>query len=390
MTASPASPPAAAASGPIPFNRATLAPRQLAYLEQSSRSGQMAGDGPFGAAAAKELSGLHNGAPVLLTPSCTAALELSALLLDLQPGDEVIVPSFTFSSTAGAFALMGARIVFADIDPVTLGIDADQVAALITERTRAIVPVHYGGVPCPPALRALADRHGLLLIEDNAHGLYGSLDGQPLGTFGHLSTLSFHNTKNITCGEGGALVINDPALHERAEILREKGTDRARFFRGMVDKYSWVEVGSSYLLGDLNAAMLLAQLEFGAEIQARRQAAWDHYRAVVGPAAEARGATVFEPGPGVVNAYHLFALLLPDLEARTALLKAAQEQGIGCTFHYVPLHSSAAGRKAGAAPLGCPVTDSVSDRLIRLPLFSDIGPADYERVADVMARLLTA
>ncbi len=377
------------ASSPIPFNRATVAPRQLAYLEQSSRSGQMAGDGPFGAAAAKELSGLHNGAPVLLAPSCTAALELSALLLDLQPGDEVIVPSFTFSSTAGAFALMGARIVFADVDPVTLGIDAAQVAALITPRTRAIVPVHYGGVPCPPGLRTLADRHGLVLIEDNAHGLFGSLHGQPLGTFGHLSTLSFHNTKNITCGEGGALVVNDPAFHERAEILREKGTDRARFFRGMVDKYSWVEVGSSYLLGDLNAAMLLAQLEFGAEIQARRQAAWDHYRAVVGPAAEARGATVFEPtGAGVVNAYHLFALLLPDLEARTALLAAAQEAGIGCTFHYVPLHSSAAGREAGTAPLGCPVTDSVSDRLIRLPLFSDIGPAEHERVADVMATLL--
>jgi dTDP-4-amino-4,6-dideoxygalactose transaminase len=370
---------------PIPFNRSTVAPRQLAYLEQCSASGQLAGDGPFSAAAAKELSALHDGAPVMLTPSCTAALELSALLLDLEPGDEVIVPSFTFSSTASAFALMGATIVFADIEPDSLNLDPVQVEQLITARTRAIVPIHYGGTPASPRLRPLADANGLVLIEDNAHGLFGrGPDGRPLGTAGQVSTLSFHNTKNISCGEGGALVVNDPALHERAEILREKGTDRARFFRGMVDKYSWVDVGSSYLLADLNAAMLLAQLEFGAEIQRRRQQAWDCYRAALAPLAAAGVAQLLDPPPGVTPSYHLFGLLLADLASRTTVMAACQQAGVGATFHYVPLHSSAAGRRVGSAPLGCPVTDNISDRLLRLPLFSDIAPADYERVAEVV------
>jgi dTDP-4-amino-4,6-dideoxygalactose transaminase len=373
----------------IPLNRTTLAPKQLAYLEQCCASGQLAGDGSFSAAAAKELSALHDGAPVLLTPSCTAALELSALLLQMQPGDEVIVPSFTFSSTAGAFALMGARIVFADVEPDTLNLDPAQVEELITPRTRAIVPIHYGGTPASPRLWELADRNGLTMIEDNAHGLFGrSADDRPLGTAGHLSTLSFHNTKNITCGEGGALVVNDPEMLERAEILREKGTDRARFFRGMIDKYSWVDVGSSYLLADLNASLLLAQLEFGAEIQRRRQDASDHYFDVLGPVANELGVQLLHPQPGATPAYHLFALLLPNLETRGAVMAALQEAGVGATFHYVPLHSSTAGRRVGTTPLGCPVTDSASDRLLRLPLFSDISLDEYRQVAEVTAEVL--
>ncbi len=370
---------------PIPFNRATIAPRQVEYLNRCFESGQLSGDGAFTTAASAVLSELHDGARVLLTPSCTAALELSALLLELDPGDEVIVPSFTFSSTAGAFALMGARIVFADVEPDSLDIDPDQVEHLITERTRAIVPIHYGGTPASPRLFELANERGLTIIEDNAHGLFGATGERPLGTLGQMSTLSFHTTKNVTCGEGGALVINDEALFDRAEILREKGTDRARFFRGMVDKYSWVEVGSSYLLADVNAAMLLSQLEFADEIQARRRAAWQHYDESLGDWRENRGVRLLEPPSGTTPSYHLFGMLMPDLESRTALLAHATDNGVGAVFHYIPLDSSAAGRRVGSAPLGCPVSADVSDRLVRLPLFSDIGPDEFERVADVIA-----
>ncbi|MGB8858128.1 MAG: aminotransferase class I/II-fold pyridoxal phosphate-dependent enzyme, partial [Ilumatobacteraceae bacterium] len=245
----------------IPFNRPTIAPHQLEYVAAAFATHHLAGDGSFTKQAAAVLTELHRGATVLLTTSCTAALELSAMLLDLQPGDEVIVPSFTFVSSANAFAVMGARIVFVDIDPGTLNLDEAQVEAVMTDRTRAVVAINYGGVgSVTQSLIDIVTRKGAIIIEDNAHGLFGSLDGKPLGTRSALSTLSFHETKNVTCGEGGALVINDPQLIERAEVLREKGTNRSRFFRGMVDKYTWIDVGSSYLLSDINAAVLLAQL----------------------------------------------------------------------------------------------------------------------------------
>ncbi len=373
----------------VPFNRPLVAPRQVAYLERACASGQMAGDGPFSAAAAKELSALHDGHTVLLTPSCTAALELSALLIDLEPGDEVIVPSFTFSSTASAFALMGARIVFADVEPTTGNLAPDEVAELIGARTRAIVPVHYGGTPCSPTIHQLAAEHGLVVVEDNAHGLFARhRDGAPLGTIGQLATLSFHNTKNVTCGEGGALIVNDPAMEERAEILREKGTDRAQFLRGQVDHYSWRDLGSSYLLSDLGAAVVLAQLEAADDIQRRRGEAWRHYDHIVGEAADAVAVDVLRPEPGCVPSDHLFALLLPDLATRSAFIDELADVGVAAAFHYVPLHSSVAGRRVGTAPLGCPVADELSDRLVRLPLFSDITPAEYERVAEVASEAL--
>jgi len=369
----------------IPFNRAAVAPHQLELVGESFTTANLSGDGPFTKMATQTLSELHGGATVLLTPSCTAALELSALLLDLASGDEVIVPSFTFSSTAAAFALMGATIVFADVEAETLNIDPEQVAQLITTRTRAIAPVNYGGTPVSAKIRALADEHGVLMIEDNAHGLFAAADGRPLGTIGELSTLSFHQTKNITCGEGGALVINDPSFIERAEILREKGTDRARFFRGMVDKYSWVDVGSSYLLADVNAAILAAQLDHADEIQARRAAAWNHYHDALGSWATEMGAGMLEPAAGATPSYHLFGLLMPDHATRTDFLAHTKSEGVLAVFHYVPLHSAAAGRRVGSAPLGCPVSSDVSDRLVRLPLFSDIKVEEYERVAEVVA-----
>ncbi len=354
-------------------------------MQECFSSGHLTGDGPFSRLASEYLSELHGGARVLLTPSCTAALELSALLLNLQPGDEVIVPSFTFSSTAGAFALMGASVVFCDVEATTLNIDPSQLESLITSKTRAVVPVHYGGVPVSSRIWELADEHGIVVIEDNAHGLFGQADGQALGTRGQLSTLSFHGTKNVTCGEGGALVINDPSLFDRAEILREKGTDRARFFRGAIDKYSWVEVGSSYLLADVNAALLLSQLEFADQIQERRRVAVDYYSARLADWGSEHDVHFLTSPDNSQSSYHLFGMLMPSIESRTELLAHAKANEVGAVFHYVPLDTSAAGQKVGTAPLDCPVSADVSDRLVRLPLFSDISQDEYERVAEVVA-----
>ncbi len=369
----------------IPFNRPTIAPNQLDYVQRCFASGHLTGDGPFSVAAAKLLSGVHSGSRVLLTPSCTAALELSALLLNIEPGDEVIVPSFTFSSTAGAFALMGATIVFCDVEEDTLNIDPVQVEQLITPRTRAIVPIHYGGAPASSTIYELADQHQLVVIEDNAHGLFGQVEGRPTGTSGQMSTLSFHGTKNITCGEGGALIVNDPHFFDRAEILREKGTNRARFFRGAIDKYSWVETGSSYLLADVNAAILLAQLEHASEIQERRRVAWDYYSESLADWGEMNGVHFLTSPDNAESSFHLFGMLMPSHEARTELLIHAKENGVGAVFHYVPLDTSAAGLRVGSAPLGCAVSADVSDRLIRLPLFSDISKLEYEQVAEVIS-----
>jgi len=370
----------------IPFNRATIAPYQLEYVAETFESAHLAGDGAFTRRAASTLQTLHGGdCTVLLTTSCTAALELSALLLDLQPGDEVIVPSFTFVSSANAFAVMGARIVFVDIEPDTLNLSLEQVAAVIGPRTRAIVAVNYGGIAAVSTeLLDLAETHDVIVIEDNAHGLFGRDQSGPLGSRSPLSTLSFHETKNVTCGEGGALVINDPKFVERAEIIREKGTNRSRFFRGMVDKYTWIDVGSSYLLSDINAAILCAQLDYRDTIQQRRRSTSTRYQEELAAWSDRQNVDMLHRELATAPPDHLFPILLPDLDARTRMLAYTRQHGVATTFHYIPLHDSPAGERFGTAPLGCPVSTDVSARLIRLPLFSDISDAETSAIIEVV------
>lgn len=365
----------------IPFNRPHRTGREIAYATEALASDHWRGDGPFTRRASALVSAAVDGAPVLLTTSCTHALELAALLLSIGPGDEVIVPSFTFVSTASAFALRGARVVFADIDPRTLNLDPADAAAKRTARTKAVVAVHYAGVACD--LDALADL-GVPLVEDNAHGLFGRWRGRPLGSFGALATQSFHDTKNLACGEGGALVLGDRGLHERAEILREKGTNRARFFRGQVDKYTWVDIGSSYLPSEILAAVLTAQLEGAAAIQAARGAIWDRYHREL--AAWATRAEVARPvlPDGADHPAHLYWLRVADLDVRTRLLAHLRDRGIGATFHYQPLHLSEVGRAAGGRPGDCPVTEAAADTLVRLPLYTDLTAAEVDRVLDAV------
>jgi dTDP-4-amino-4,6-dideoxygalactose transaminase len=310
---------------------------------------------------------------------------MCALLLELEPGDEVIVPSFAFVTTVSAFVLHGARPVFADVRPDTLNLDERQLASLVTPRTRAVVPLHYGGVACAmdPILE-LARRHGFAVIEDNAHGLFGTYQGKTLGTFGALATQSFHETKNVTCGEGGALLVNDPGLVGRAEILREKGTNRSRFFRGQVDKYTWVDLGSSYLPSEILAAFLLAQLESRAALQAARARIWERYREELAGWAEVHGVGLPHVPAGCVQPYHVFYLVLPDLEQRTRLIGHLKERGILAVFHYQPLHLSDMGRRLGGRPGQCPVTEDVADRLVRLPLFSGLTEADQADVIEAV------
>jgi len=318
---------------------------------------------------------------VLLTTACTHALEMAALLLDIKEGDEVIVPSFTFVSTANAFVLRGAKPVFVDIRPDTLGMDESQIERLITPRTRAIVPVHYAGVACEmDAISSMASQRGIAVIEDNAHGLFGRYKGRLLGTFGALATQSFHETKNISCGEGGALLINDPELIRRAEIIREKGTDRARFHRGQVDKYTWVDVGSSYVQSDILAAHLLAQLEARDEIQSARRRTWSTYYERLDDWASANGVKLPLTPPHRDQPYHMFYLILPTYAARHELIARLRRRGILAVFHYVPLHSSPMGRRFDAAH--CPVTDRISDTLVRLPFYNTLTDHEQTRVID--------
>lgn len=368
-------------TAPIAFNRPAMPDAAYRYLREAVANMHLSGDGPFTKRCHAALEAALGAPKVLLTTSCTHALEMAALLLDVRPGDEVVVPSFTFVSTANAFALRGARIVFSDIRPDTLNLDERHLPGLLTRRTRAVVPVHYAGVACEmDAIGRAASAAGVAVVEDNAHGLFGTYRGRPLGSFGALAAQSFHETKNISCGEGGALVLNDPELADRAEIIREKGTNRSRFFRGEVDKYTWVDVGSSYLPSDALAALLLAQLEMKAAIQARRRAVWDRYRtALAGWAAEHRvGLPVVPDHCG--HPAHLFYLLMPTLDDRQALLAHMKARGITATFHYVPLHLSEMGARLGGRPGLCPVTEIVSDRLVRLPLFFDLTDADQDRV----------
>ena len=371
----------------IPFNRPTVAPNQLEYVSQSFSSGHLSGDGPFTARASKILSEIHNGSKVLLTTSCTSALELSALLLDLEPGDEVIVPSFTFVSSANAFVIMGAKIVFAEVDADSFSISARTVENLITPKTKAIVAVNYGGHPSvADDLVALATQHSIVIIEDNAHGLFASDEGTPLGTKSALSTLSFHETKNITCGEGGALVINDPSLIERAEIIREKGTNRSLFFRGMIDKYTWVDKGSSYLISDINAAVLTSQLEHSGEIQKRRHKAFNLYMDGLSDWASKNGARLPHHLAGEDRPAHLFPILMPSLDSRTELIEFAKKQSVGLTFHYVPLHNSPAGKHLGQSIGEFHNTQQITESLVRLPLFSDMSVNDASRVVEVISQ----
>jgi dTDP-4-amino-4,6-dideoxygalactose transaminase len=367
----------------IPFNRPARLGNEFEYIAQALHNGHASGNGPFTKRCEALLEQLLGVPRALLTTSCTHALEMTALLLNIQPGDEVIVPSFTFVSTVNAFVLRGARPVFVDIRPDTLNLDEQQVEAAITPRARAILPVHYAGVGCRmDALNDMARRHNLSVIEDNAHGFLGRFRGQCLGTFGALATLSFHETKNFTCGEGGALLINDPALVERAEILREKGTDRSRFFRGLVDKYTWVDVGSSYVLSDILAAYLLAQLECHERVQLTRAGIFRRYAAAFADL-EAAGKLRLPIVPEDCDqAYHMFYLLLPSLEQRDVLIRHLKSQNILAVFHYVPLHLAPMGLRFGYTERDCPVTQDVSQRLVRLPFYNDLTEADQARVID--------
>jgi dTDP-4-amino-4,6-dideoxygalactose transaminase len=369
----------------IPFNRSSLVGRELEYIFQAINIGQIAGDQAFTKRCQSLLQNLLKARTVLLTTSCTHALEMAAFLLDIQPGDEVIIPSFTFVSTANAFVLRGAKPVFIDIRPDTLNLDETKLEALLTPKTKAVVPVHYAGVGCEmDALCALAKQHRFAIVEDNAHGLFGSYKGRPLGTFGSLATQSFHETKNLTCGEGGALVINDPQYTERAEILREKGTNRSRFFRGQVDKYTWVDIGSSYVMSDVLAAFLCGQLEAWQAIQARRRQLWHNYHQQLAGWAHAKNIRQPIVPEHCEQAYHMYYLLLPSLDARTALIDHLKSRGILSVFHYLPLHLSPMGRKFGGQPGACPVTEDLSDRLLRLPFFNSLSDADQARVIQVL------
>jgi dTDP-4-amino-4,6-dideoxygalactose transaminase len=369
----------------IPFNKPGLVGNELEYISRALADGHISGNGDFTkkcqAVLEKELA-VHRA---LLTTSCTHALEMAALLLDISPGDEVIVPSFTFVTTVGAFVLRGARPVFIDIRSDTLNMDEARLERLITERTRAIIPVHYGGVGCEmEKIMKIARGHGIAVVEDNAHGIFGSYRGKPLGSFGEMATLSFHETKNFSCGEGGALLINDPALVERAEIIREKGTNRSQMFRGEVDKYTWLDLGSSYIPSDILAAFLLAQLEKKELIQGAREKAWNYYYNNLQDWADRHDVQLPHIPADRDQAYHLFYLILPSLQLRQKLITHLRKRDIYSVFHYLPLHLSPMGQRWGEEETDCPVTEDISDRLLRLPFFNDITESELLRVVEAI------
>lgn len=369
----------------IPFNRPCFAGNEQEYIIQALASGKISGDGLFSRkchALLEQEVGAHKA---LLTTSCTHALEMAALLLDMGPGDEVVLPTYTFVSTVNAFILRGATPVFADVRPDTLNLDETLLEGLITPRTRAVAVVHYAGVGCEmDAILPLAGRHGAAVVEDNAHGLFGGYKGKPLGSFGELATLSFHETKNFTCGEGGALLVNDPALSARAEIIREKGTNRASFFRGEVDKYTWVDQGSSYLPSEVLAAFLYAQLEKREAIQAGRRRVWERYRDGLAAWAGANGVRLPVAPPHCGQSYHMFQLVLPSLDARQRLIGHLKARSILAVFHYVPLHLSPMGQRFGGRRGMCPVAEDLSDRLLRLPFYNDLDEHAQDRVIEAV------
>jgi dTDP-4-amino-4,6-dideoxygalactose transaminase len=359
----------------VPFNRPHLTGREFEYIQQAVNAGQLAGNGQFTRRCQEYLEHRLRARRVLLTHSCTAALEMAALLLDLQHMDEVIMPSFTFVSTANAFVLRGATPVFVDIRPDTLNVDPHLIERAITPRTRAIVVVHYAGVACDmDAINEIADRHRLPVVEDAAQALGSTYQGRPLGSIGDLGTISFHETKNVIAGEGGALVINDPELVERAEILWEKGTNRSTFLRGQVDKYTWVDVGSSFLPGELTAAFLWAQLEHLDEITEDRLGLWHHYFRAA-ESLQSKGVHLPYVPPDRGHNAHMFYLLMPDGVSQAEVLSELNRRNVNAIFHYVPLHSSPAGERYGRTRSPLPVTDNRSARLVRLPLWVGMGDA---------------
>ncbi len=354
----------------VPFNKPYMTGDELMYIAEAHRLGHLSGDGVFTRNCSEWLETRTRASKALLTHSCTGALEIAALLLDLAPGDEVIVPSFTFVSTANAVVLRGATPVFVDIRPDTLNLDEAAIEAAITPRTRAIFVVHYAGVAAAmDEIQSIASRHGLVVVEDAAQGILATYRGRPLGTIGELGALSFHETKNVISGEGGALLCRDETYAERAEIVREKGTNRSRFFRGQVDKYTWVDHGSSYLPGEITSAFLWAQLQAADQITERRLSIWAKYFSwAAAHEREGRVRRPIVPDYATHNA-HMFYLLLPSIEARTQFINVLREHGVGAVFHYIPLHSSPAGRQYGRTEGDLAVTNETSERLVRLPLW---------------------
>ena len=370
---------------PVDFNNPAPVGKELDYVTQAIQSGHISGDGAFTKKCHAILQeGL--GVPrVLLTTSCTHALDMSAILLNINQGDEVIIPDFTFVSTVNAFVLRGAKPVFVDIRPDTLNLDEAKLEEAVTARTKVIVPVHYAGVGCEmDAILEIAHRRNLKIVEDNAHGLFGKYKGKYLGTFGALASQSFHETKNFNCGEGGALLINDSELIDRAEIVREKGTNRSRFFRGQIDKYTWVDIGSSYLPSDILAAFLYGQLEQRERIQGHRKVLWDTYYMGLKDWAARHDVQLPKIPEYCEQSYHMFQMLMPNLELRKKLIMYLRERGILSVFHYLPLHLSDMGRSFGGSVGDCPVTERVSDQLIRLPFHNVLTGTEQEEVMEAI------
>jgi len=383
--------PADRAPARVPFNRPSIEGREIELMRAAVEEiGHTSADGPFTGKVAELLREETAAEDVLLTTSCTAALEMSALLLDITPGDTVVVPSFGFVTTALAFVRQGARILFCDIEDETLGLDPHHLASLMDPTVRAVVPIHYAGVACDlDGIRTvLAEWPRAELVEDNAHGLFGRRDGRPLGSFGRFAALSFHETKNFICGEGGALIVNDARDVDRARVLYHKGTDRQAFLLGQVDKYTWRDIGSSFGLSDVLAAFLYGQLEQREPVLAKRRIAFERYERMLAPHADRLGLRLPRVPAGSEQAYHMFYVLLPDRATRDATLAHLTARGIHATFHYVPLHDSEGGRRFAARPTACPVTDDVSGRLLRLPFFTTLTDTDAERVVDTLVGAL--
>jgi dTDP-4-amino-4,6-dideoxygalactose transaminase len=374
----------------IPFNRPSLQGREIEYIRAAVERGHTSAEGPFSARAAALLQEALGGRDVLLTTSCTAALEMSALLLGVGPGDTVVVPSFGFVTTALAFARAGARILFCDIEERTFGLDPEHLAGIMDGSVRAVVPIHYAGVGCDVdgIQQVLARWPRAELVEDNAHGLYGRYRGRPLGSFGRFSTLSFHETKNFICGEGGALVVNRDDDVRRAHVVYQKGTNRREFLLGETDKYTWQDTGSSFGLADVLAAYLCGQLDERNKILAKRQAAFDRYRRMLEPHAERHDYRLPTIPPDRDQAYHMFYVLLPDGETRDRVLAGMRERGVLATFHFVPLHNSPGGRRFAARDVACPVSERISARLLRLPFYTDISDVEAGEVVEAFLAAL--